>query len=83
MGEAPRRHPKRVYTKVYRCGKIGYSSFNQALVPLKRIAKKEGDIELDIYKCSRCGMFHLGHPDKSSVVPMDSILAIWNEGRSI
>ena len=78
MSEAPRRHPKNVYRKVYRCGKIGYSSYNRSLAARQRIAKQEED-ELDVYKCSRCGMFHLGHQSKESILSSEQILSLWSE----
>lgn len=44
-------------------GKLGYGTKGQALIVLKRMAKK-GKGAIRVYRCRFCGQFHIGGKDK-------------------
>ena len=42
-------------------GKAQHKSNDFALVELQRLRKKGVDGQFNIYKCTHCGFFHIGH----------------------
>lgn len=54
---ASKRHKRRRGCE----GKRRYVTIGAAITELNRARQREPGIRLNVYRCTACGMFHLGH----------------------